>query len=996
MTPAQSGPGGRPHTTQHAVVSGFGRVYQAAGDMIVYEGSEPYRLGDWPPKAAGTLAEATAWERPSALLRASNALVAFTGRTTERQQLREWRKPSDKPTVHLVHGPGGQGKTRLAAQVAAEWAAQGWVILGAYHRQDVQAPDSFTIPDLSGVAGVLVVVDYAERWDTADLLRLLRDVRTDTREITVRVLLLARPAGTWWQTVAYRIKHDLDLVPTHHELGPLEQDPELSRTDLFAAARDRFADLLDVPQAKHAPPPPALAAHEAYRLVLTVHMAALATVLSHDHPGRPPSDPVEVSAYLLNREHNHWQKLHTRKDPPLATTPHAMGQMVYTATLTGPLTHHGGITAVELAGIESREHPGQLLKDHSECYPPPASHAAAGQATVLEPLYPDRLGEDYLALLTPGHTGDFPADPWADKAPSRLLSPSQVPAPHPRPDGPLDMPAPKAPREWARYALTTLIEAAARWPHLARTQLYPLLKAQPHLALTAGGPALAGLAGLKDVEPALLEAIEALLPDRHIDLDIAAAAIAIRLAERRLAGTTDPAQRAHIHDTLAHRLFYAGQRDRALTEGRQAVNFYRELVVVNRDAYLPDLAMSLNNHASRLAQTGRRAEAVPVSQEALDFYRELVAVNRDAYLPDLALSLNNHASRLAQTGRRAEAVPVSQEALDFYRELVAVNRDAYLPNLAGSLNNHALLLAETGRRAEAMPVSQEALDFYRELVAVNRDAYLPNLAGSLNNHALLLAETGRRAEAMPVSQEALDFYRELVAVNRDAYLPDLAMSLNNHASRLAQTGRRAEAMPVSQEALDFYRQLVAVNRDAYLPDLAMSLNNHASLLAQTGRRAEAMPVSQEALDFYRELVAVNRDAYLPDLALSLNNHANRLAQTGRRAEAMPVSQEALDFYRELVAVNRDAYLPEFAQSVTMLGYVLVQDARWGEAIDPLVEALMAGQELPEYAKGIVGTVVDLLRRCFAADATEAMRAFRAITGQDVPDWMKEPPPAPEG
>ena len=82
---------------------------------------------------------------------------------------------------------------------------------------------------------------------------------------------------------------------------------------------------------------------------------------------------------------------------------------------------------------------------------------------------------------------------------------------------------------------------------------------------------------------------------------------------------------------------------------------------------------------------GRRAEAVPVSQEAVDLYGELTGLNRDAHLPGLAASLNNHAILLAQMGRRAEAVPVSQEAVDLRRELAGLNRDAHLPDYVQSV-----------------------------------------------------------------------------------------------------------------------------------------------------------------------------------------------------------------------------------------------------------------------------------------------------------------------
>ncbi|WP_346114034.1 hypothetical protein, partial [Nonomuraea maheshkhaliensis] len=93
-------------------------------------------------------------------------------------------------------------------------------------------------------------------------------------------------------------------------------------------------------------------------------------------------------------------------------------------------------------------------------------------------------------------------------------------------------------------------------------------------------------------------------------------------------------------------------------------------------------------------EVGRRTEAVPVSEEAVRLRRELAELNRDAYLPDLATSLNNHAIQLAEVGRRTEAVPVSEEAVRLYGELTELNRDAYLPDYVRSLAARGYVLVE--------------------------------------------------------------------------------------------------------------------------------------------------------------------------------------------------------------------------------------------------------------------------------------------------------------
>lgn len=51
----------------------------------------------------------------------------------------------------------------------------------------------------------------------------------------------------------------------------------------------------------------------------------------------------------------------------------------------------------------------------------PEGPADLTRGTVLEPLTPDRLAEDFVALTLPGHTADYPAYDWAPTALNALL-----------------------------------------------------------------------------------------------------------------------------------------------------------------------------------------------------------------------------------------------------------------------------------------------------------------------------------------------------------------------------------------------------------------------------------------------------------------------------------------------------------------------------------------------------------------------------------------------
>ena len=961
--------------TSSVVLGDLVQIQHVAGKVSVRLARPAYRVEEF-PAAQSTLPVQQARAQPSRLLLVRYELVPFAGRLGIIGELAGWLAAQEDSSVRLVFGPGGQGKSRLAAQFVRHHAAAWAVWQARQAAPTTQGAAQLTVP--ANAPGLLVVVDYADRWPPSHLQALVSDLRAAASRLPgrqqLRVLLLARAAGFWWDALEQRLDADYALPAAAVRLTPL--GAEADRPGLFTSAFDHFANALGAsPSGAASGLPQGLAGPE-FGLALTVHMAALAAVDAGLHGEVVPQDPARISAYLLKRERAHWQQWHARAEDPLSTTPVVMGHTVYAATLAGPQSRAQAVALLARAQIAvAPEAATQILDDHGRCYPP------EDPATMLEPLYPDRLGEDFLALTTPSQRAAADLAGFADAWAADVLPPLLA-----------LFPAGEDPPVWLGTAVTVLIETARRWPHIRDSQLEPLMRDRPRLILQAGGAALTALASLPGLDPALLETIEAKLPPhRYTDLDAGIASLTARLAEHQLAASSDPVEHAQIHSKLGVRLHFAGLRLQALaateaatglwrqltsvepdaymadlagsltnqalllaetgrragavTVSEEAIGLYQQLVALDRDAYLPDLATALNNHALWLAETGHRAEAVPVSGEALGLYQQLAALDRDAYLPDLAMALNNHATRLGETGRRAEAVELSEEAVGLKRELVTVNRDAHLPDLAGSLISHAAQLAQVGRRAEAVAVSEEAVSLNRQLATLNRDAYLPNLAMALTNQALVLAEAGRRAEAVVVSEEAVSMKRELAAVNHDAYLPELAISLKNHANRLAEAGRRAEAVTVSEEAVSLYRQLAALNRDAYLPNLAGSLTNHGLWLAHAGRRAEAVPFAEEAVVLYRQLTARNRDAYLPNLAGSLHNHAVALAETGSRAEAVPFSEEAVSLKRELAALNRDAYLPNLAMSLNDHSNRLAETARRGEAVPFSEEAVSLYRQL---------------------------------------------------
>jgi Tetratricopeptide repeat len=901
--------------------------------------------------------------QPSRMLNARYAVVDFTGRRTEQAELTAWLHTGSRLAARWLHAPGGQGKTRLAAELAFHAAAAGWKVAVATHVPGAVHPPPGS-QDLrpGGAAGLLLLVDYADRWPLSHLTWLFSNALFH-QEVPTRLLLLARSAHLWSALQSTLEDHQADV--SDQLLPPLPAGDETGeRAEMFAVARKNFAARYGITDpsviARIAAPGPLESG--AFDITLAVHAAALVAVDAHARHVRPPTDPADLTAYLLKRERRGWTRLYENRLEGLdfQTPPGVMARTVFTAALTGPASHRQGREILTQLAVEG--HPDRLLSDHAACYPP----AAAG--SVLEPLYPDRLAEDFLALSLPGHTiTAYPADPWSADATALLASRDDEGIPPP----------------YIARALTFLAAAAApgRWQHVS-AYLNSLLSTDPSLAIAGGGAALTALAEAVNID--VLEAIEAHLPSgRHVDLDLAAAAITTKLHAHRLATAPDDAERARLHANLGYRLSNASRDEEALAATAEAAEIWRRLAAAQPGTFEPHLARTLTNLGSLLSGLGRREEALAPTAEAAEIWRRLAAAQPGTFEPDLASLLTTLAARLSTLGRREEAQEATAEAIEIWRRLkgqpgtfqpdlasllteignqfselrqpeealaataqaaeirrrlAAVRPEAFEPDLAASLTDLGLKLAEVGRREEAVASAAEAAEIYRRLAAIRPETFEPDLARTLTNLGSLLSGRGRREEALAATAEAAQIYRRLAAIRPDAFEPDLAASLTNLGLGLSGVGRREEALAPAREAAEIRWRLAAAQPEAFTPGLAASLTTLGSLLWEAGRRDEALAPTAESAQIYGQLAAARPETFEPDLAASLTTLAARLSEWAWWEEALVASVEAAEIWRRLAAVQTEAFESGLARTLTNLGYLLTRLGRPKEALAPTAEA----------------------------------------------------------
>ncbi|GGM13986.1 hypothetical protein GCM10010129_67670 [Streptomyces fumigatiscleroticus] len=914
-------------------------------------------------------------DQPSRLLDARSQIVPFSGREEELAALADWRDAGTTTlSALLLHGPGGEGKTRLAARFAELSAAAGWEVAQARHHATPERPREEPAGD--GPRGLLVIVDYADRWAHPELVALLRDPLLAGP--AVRVLLIGRTVQ-WWGALRGELR---SVGATVADLRLGEFAGEVSdREQAFVTARERFGAVLGVT----GPITETVQGLDgrAYGQVLTLHMAALVAALTARHPGSPMPDSVEgIAAYLLDRERMGWRRLYGSRlqGEEFDTSPTVMARAVFAAVLGGAVSYDGGVARLERLGLTRTD---RVLTDHRFCYPP------LDRAQVLEPLCPDRLAEDFVALLLPGHDiSGYDPDPWAATVPRVLLG--------------IDEPNERIPAFVGR-TVTVLASAADRWPHMG-AELTTLLRERPDIALEAGSAALVALSDATYIDTDVLLDIEMRLPaERRVELDVGAAAVTDRLVRERVRDTSRLQDAASWYSRLGVRLAHSGRKEEAIRANHKALAALHRLDALDPQTYGIQVALCTMDIGGHLSDLGRHKEAVGFTRRATELLRTGVRTGQDDWRPHLALALANYGNQLENTGQQTGAVEAARESVAIHRDLVGSDL-ADPPRFAFALNGLGTRLLAAGQDRAALDALVESVAVYRGLTYTAPQTHSPGLARALTNLGTVHGRLGHGAEAQRCAEEAVRIRRRLVTLNPQAHTADLTLSLLNHAGRLADIGRDEEAVAAAEEAVKLARRLVRADRVAHEAVLAHALASHGAVLGQMDvDRDGAVASLREADALYERLVLANgghrtswdvtrsnlqvleaaepprnrsrTEATAEAEAEEMFNLGVRLVRAGRPAEAE-------EPYRRAAEAGLPWAMYNLGHLYKELGRTADTKAWWARAVTAGVTAGCHNLGVLHWNEGDRDTARYWFRRGAAAGATNAMVSLGAVLRDD--------------
>ena len=644
------------------------------------------------------------------------------GREREKQDLLDWAAGGRDLRIRLLTGPGGAGKTRLAAELAQSLRDLGWHAGFASLRDSVPRPISDK--------GLLLIVDYPEEWRQQIRVLLQRAAGREPPPAAIRVLLLSRQPMDYWREDIEQAGASSRCDSYEVTIGPLEMQASVR---LFRAVAERLAAdrKIDLPalsdsaiEAWIGRDPPL------HRLPLYTTAAAIHAVIE---PAETLSlTGAQIIEALVERERRRldaagrsagWGEHAVSRLAGLAALragldAAALRRLAAPALEIGLPWPEQVVDAARSLGwwknsglpapspdLIAAELLSRVLQDRPDLAPE-WIWQTLNDPSALEVRRLDRLAHDIVTL-------HGPEDHVLGENLVRAVSNDLVRA---------GMWRAFLDSEELGFRLSPVGIAIAKTllgqPQLAQENRAVILN-NLSLRLNAAGDRLGALTSMREAveirRPLALDNPTRFAPDLSSSLGNLSACLA-----------------------------QAGDVPAALIAIREAADTYRRLAQDNRAQFAPDLAGSLNNLSVTLRVAGDSDGALAAIREAVAMYRDLAQYDRARFISDVALSLNNLSLCLAGVGNSAGALSAIREAVDVRRQLAQENPARFDLDLAVSLKDLWDSLSNANDGDDALAAIREAVTIYRRLPV----RFAPDLARSLDNLSLRLAEANDAAGAL--------------------------------------------------------------------------------------------------------------------------------------------------------------------------------------------------------------------------------------------------------
>ena len=397
-------------------------------------------------------------------------------------------------------------------------------------------------------------------------------------------------------------------------------------------------------------------------------------------------------------------------------------------------------------------------------------------------------------------------------------------------------------------------------------------------------------------------------PDRYLALQPHWHSL-LHLTERRLGGhSTDV---ANMLDKFASAHQYMGNF-------LVAEPLYRRALEVNRRTFgaeHPETFRSLNGLAGTLRSKGDLAGAEPIYRQLLEISERVLGEEH----PQTLASVNNFASLLRLKGDWATAERLFRQTLSISERVLGHEH----PQTLGCVNNLAVLLNAKGDLGGAEPLLRRSLVITEHLLGSEHAQTL----GCINNLAVLLRGMGDLDRAEHLFRKVVDVRQRTMGDEH----PGTLVSVNNLAELLRDKGDLAGAEPLIRRTLEIRERIFGEEH----PDTLTSRINLAGLIWLKGELKLAEALFRRVLAVQERL---NGDEHR-DTLVSISNLASLLQDKGDLDGAEALYRRVLEGQERILGAEH----PDTLTSVNNLAGLLNAKADQAGA-EPLFRRMVAVRE----------------------------------------------------
>ncbi|WP_426293296.1 NB-ARC domain-containing protein [Dyadobacter endophyticus] len=248
---------------------------------------------------------------------------------------------------------------------------------------------------------------------------------------------------------------------------------------------------------------------------------------------------------------------------------------------------------------------------------------------------------------------------------------------------------------------------------------------------------------------------------------------------------------ATIRFNLARLFNDYGDLKRAERSYRQALKHYRDLLKINKCAYLHNLAGVLNFLGRIYFSSGRLKLAGEAFSEAIEYWRELVQEFPGQFSYDLAVALYHQGKISLDTSSAKAAFNDIAEAISILENRQLCPQDDLsldISNAYAFLAHYYLTIKDFIKSAKSFKI---AIKHYRD---AEQDAphSREHLSSLLNNYGIVAVQ-GELSEGLDALREAIIVREQLAEEAPERFTPILINAYENYIYALKKMGRSSDA-----------------------------------------------------------------------------------------------------------------------------------------------------------------------------------------------------------